>query len=99
MKGITPKIRMLCFVLTALFETFQAFGSCFRTPAVIFVSDFCEQPTVFRVVWTNKNLFKQTKTETRHRKWLTSSVQAHSGLPAITAVSAPALKGTALPAN
>ena len=33
-KGITPKIRMLYFVL----KTFCVFGFCFRTLAVIFVS-------------------------------------------------------------
>ena len=34
LKGITPKIRMLRFVL----KTFYVFGLCFRTLAVIFVS-------------------------------------------------------------
>ena len=43
-KGITPKILMLCFVLiNSLFGKFSVFGSCFRTLAVILVSDFCSK--------------------------------------------------------
>ena len=42
-KGITPKIRMLSFVLRAFFWTFHVFGSCFRTLAVILVSDCCQK--------------------------------------------------------
>ena len=40
-KKITPKNRMFCFVLKklAFFLTFCVFGSCFRTLAVILVSD------------------------------------------------------------
>ena len=44
-KGITLKIRMLCFVITnsVILNLVYVFGSCFRTVAVILVSDFSSQ--------------------------------------------------------
>ena len=40
-KEITPKIRMLCFVLiNCVLLNFFMFGSCFRTIAVILISEF-----------------------------------------------------------
>ena len=50
-KGIVPKIRMLCFVLINSFilNLLYAFGSYFRTLAVILVADFFD--LIFLVVW------------------------------------------------
>ena len=48
-KGITPKIRMLGFVLiNSVILNVYVFGSWFRTQAVVLVSDFLLAVIVFR---------------------------------------------------